>query len=671
MKTVYLRDIPLPEAQARFEQALRSIGRWGVLGEECIPLDEHALGRVLTKPIWAQISSPHYHSAGMDGFALRSLDTAGAMPTTPRTLLCGTQAIYVDTGDQVPDWADAVVPIENVEAIDEDGQPSKDARRPYAIRVRAAATPWSHIRPMGEDIVATQLVLPAGHLLRPVDLGAIAACGHDCVWVARKPRVAILPTGSELVPIGKAVRAGEIIEFNSLVLAAQINAWGGEATRFPITRDDFEAIRERVQEVCLQGYDLVLLNAGSSAGSEDFSAQVVESLGELLVHGVAVRPGHPVILGMVRASAEEKERVVHSIEGEGSSSWIPIIGVPGYPVSAALTGEIFVEPLLARWLGREPQEAQRLNARLTRKITSPAGDDDFVRAAVGRVVEQYLAAPLARGAGVITSLVRADGLALIPRGSQGLPAGAEVTIHLYRSLNEIERTILAIGSHDITLDLMAQHLASRHRRLSSANVGSLGGLVALQRREAHLAGSHLLDPQTGEYNLSYIRRYLPGIPVRVIALVGRKQGLLVPKGNPKRIESLLDLMRSDVVFINRQRGAGTRVLLDYHLNLLGIDASAIQGYEREEYTHLAVAAAVASGRADCGLGIAAAAKALDLDFVPLFDERYDLIIPLEHCQNPLLSPLFDVLEDSDFRHAVSALPGYDVSMMGNLIAEIT
>jgi putative molybdopterin biosynthesis protein len=510
---------------------------------------------------------------------------------------------------------------------------------------------------MGEDMVATQLVLPAGHTLRPVDLGAIAGCGHDRVIVARRPRVAILPTGTELAPVGEPVGPGDIIEYNSLVLAAQVKAWGGQATRFPITPDEFEQIRKRAREAA-EEHDLILINAGSSAGSEDFSARVVESLGDLLVHGVAVRPGHPVILGMIRP------------EKAGSPAAMPIIGVPGYPVSAALTGEIFVEPLLARWLGRQPEQPPTLKAQLTRKITSPPGDDDYVRVAVGRVGGRLLAAPLARGAGVITSLVRADGLALLPRGSQGMPAGAEVEVRLYRSPAEIEQTIFAIGSHDISLDLLAQFLASHNRRLASANVGSLGGLVALRRGEAHLAGSHLLDPQTGEYNLSYIHQYLPDTPVKVLALVGREQGLMVSKGNPKDIQSLEDLARPDVSFVNRQRGAGTRVLLDYHLELKGIESGAIRGYNQEEYTHLAVAAAVASGRADSGMGIAAAAQALDLDFVPLFDERYDLVIPVEYYHGELLAPLFQVLQEPAFRQAVAQMPGYDVSVMGELVAEI-
>jgi len=655
--SVYLHDIPLPEAQKRFRTALQNAGQDGLLGVEEIPLDENALGRVTAAPIWARISSPHYHAAAMDGFAVRAQDTAGALPTRPVSLSLGPQAVYVDTGDPLPSWADAVIPIENTEPLDESGALSTDPRHPTAIRIRASLPPWQHVRPLGEDIVATQLVLPAGHTVRPVDLGAVAACGHQSLKVARRPRVAVLPTGTELVPIGQEVKPGDIIEYNALVMAAQVKEWGGAAHRFPITVDDFDCIRERVVDAA-QAHDLILLNAGSSAGSEDFSARVVEELGELLVHGVAIRPGHPVILGMILP------------QKSGSPKPVPIIGVPGYPVSAALTGEIFVEPLIARWLGRQPREPRKISATLTRKVTSPAGDDDYMRVAVGRVGKTMLAAPLARGAGVITSLVRADGLVVLPRGTQGLPAGAEVAVHLYRSTEELERTIFAIGSHDISLDLLAQFLAIRHRRLTSANVGSLAGLVALRRGQAHLAGSHLLDPETGEYNLAYIHQYLPKTPVKVIALVGRQQGLLVRRDNSKNIQSLEDLARPEVRFVNRQRGAGTRVLLDYHLEKLRLSPESIRGYNQEEFTHLAVAAAVASGRADCGLGIAAAAQALDLDFIPLFQERYDLVIPITYFESQLLQPLLDLLTDPEFQKAVGALPGYDTSPMGKLIAEI-
>lgn len=665
--SVYLHDIPLPQAQSRFQQALEEANLWRVLGVETIPLDEHALGHVTAEPIWAKISSPHYHASAMDGFAVRAVYTNGALPSKPLTLQLGPEAEYVDTGDPLPQWADAVIPIENVEPLDEHGNPTEEIRDPASIRIRASVTPWSHVRPLGEDIVATQLVLPAGHILRPVDLGAIAAAGHHEINVARKPNVAIIPTGTELVPIGSQLKAGDILEYNSLVLAAQVMDMGGKATRYPIVKDDFDLICKQVLEAA-QTHDLVLLNAGSSAGAEDFSARVVEKLGTLLVHGVAVRPGHPVILGLINCQSSIVNRKSPNPEPE-TWNMKPIVGIPGYPVSAALTVDIFVEPIIAKWLGRRQKELPVETATLTRKLVSPAGDDDFVRVVVGKVGGKLLAAPLSRGAGVITSLVQADGLALVPSGTQGIEAGEPIQARLYRSKSEIEKTILCIGSHDLTLDLLAQFLSEHDRRLVSANVGSQGGLIALRRGEAHLAGSHLLDPQTGEYNISYIRQYMPDIPVKVVALVGREQGLIVQRGNPKGITNLRSLTNSQVRFVNRQRGAGTRVLLDYHLNSMTIPPESIVGYLQEEYTHLAVAASVASGRADCGLGIAAAAHALDLDFIPLFQERYDLVIPKQFADDDLLAPLFGLVADSPFREAVSRLTGYDVSVMGTIILE--
>jgi putative molybdopterin biosynthesis protein len=675
--SIYLSDIPLRRAQLRFQKALEAAGRWQVLGVETVPLNEHALGRVLAGPIWAKISSPHYHAAAMDGFAVRAERTIGAQPHLPLMLPVGDsrqpsggQAHYVDTGDPLPAWANAVIPIENAEPLNETGGLTADIRGPKVIRIRAAVAPWSHVRPLGEDIVATQLVLPAGHVLRPADLGAVAAAGYVDLAVARKPRVAILPTGSELVQIGSSLQPGDILEYNSIVMAAQIIAMGGEATRFPVCKDDFDLISQQVRQAARE-YDLVLLNAGSSAGAEDFSAKVIEGLGELLVHGVAVRPGHPVIMGLIQPPgggiSEETGRLPS--EPENPLGRVPIVGVPGYPVSAALTLEIFVEPILAKWLGRRPAERMVTTAHLTRKITSPPGDDDYVRVALGKVGDRLLAAPLSRGAGVITSLVQADGIVVLPAGTQGVEAGEQVSVQLYRSVAELERTILCIGSHDLILDLLAQYLAEYDRRFVSSNAGSQGGLVALRRREAHLAGSHLFDPETRDYNIPYIRQYMPGIPVKVVALARREQGLIVQRGNPKQIRRLADLTRPAVSFVNRQPGAGTRVLLDFHLNALGITPESIQGYNEEEYTHLGVAAAVSSGRADCGLGIAAAAQALELDFVPMFHERYDLVMPRAHAESDLLSPLFKVMERQDFRNAVLALKGYDVSVMGTVILE--
>jgi len=651
MKKIYLEDIPLDDARSRFHEAISEAGLLNLIGVERLPLNENLIGRVLAETVWAKISSPHYHASAMDGFAVKAESTSSALETAPVSLVYRSQTIYLDTGDPLPEWADAVIPIENVEAIDENGSIADDPRQPDLIRIKAAVSPWAHIREMGEDMVATQLVLPHGHVLRPVDLGAAAGCGYSSLGIARQPKVAIIPTGTELVYPGDSLKEGDIIEYNSIVLAAQVVDWGGRATRFPNTPDDFELIKRQVMKAAKE-HDLVLLIAGSSAGSEDYSARIVEELGDLLVHGVAVRPGHPVILGMVN----------------GGSRRIPIVGIPGYPVSAALTAEIFIEPLLGIWLGRPSQPPQEISATITRKVNSPAGDDEYLRVAVAYLGGKALAAPLSRGSGVITSLVRADGIVVIPRGIQGVMAGDKVKVKLYRSPAELSKTIFSVGSHDLTLDLMAQFLSPRERRLASVNVGSLGGIMALKKGETHLAGSHLLDPETGEYNLAYLMEHIPEKALRVVTLVGRIQGLFIQKGNPKGIDGLEDLARTDLAFVNRQHGSGTRLLLDYHLDQLGIQPEKISGYDHEEYTHLSAAALVKSGRVDCALGIEAASYALELDFLPLFTERYDLIVPEEYFGSELLGPVFDLLSDPNFKKAVSERPGYLVEEMGNLIA---
>ena len=581
-------------------------------------------------------------------------DTLGASETHPLLLQVGTQAFYVDTGEPLPPGTNAVIMLEDVQAQDRDGSP--------VIEILGAVAPWQHVRPMGEDIVATELVLPANHRLRPRDIGAAAGAGHAQLLVRRRPRLAILPTGTELVAPGAPLRPGDVIEYNSLMLGAMIADWGGLADRLPPLVDDYAGIRAGLLEAA-QTHDLVMINAGSSAGSEDFTSAVVAELGHVLVHGIAIRPGHPVILGLINLPSADQAVPPRQV---------PVIGIPGYPVSATLACELLVGPTVARWLGQVIEPRPALTATLTRKIASPAGDEEFMRVTVGQVGHRAVATPLPRGAGVLMSLVRADGIVHIPQHEQGYEAGTDVTVELYRSPEAIRHTIVAIGSHDLTLDLLAEELARRYpgNSLSSANVGSLGGLIALGRCEAHMAGSHLLDEETGEYNVSYIKRVLPDTRVVLLGFVQREQGLIVSKGNPKKIETLADLTRRDVVFINRQRGAGTRVLLDYRLRQQGIDPRQIQGYDRQEYTHLAIAAAVASGAADAGLGILAAARALDLDFVRMAMERYDLVLPAQFYGDKLLAPLLAIVRDPIFAARVRALGGYATPHIGEMLAEL-
>ena len=638
-RKVYLENIALDEAMQRFFNALEEARSLRPMPGERIPL-ERAVRRVTAEPIWAKISSPHYHAAAMDGVAVRAEETCGALETLPLRLRLGDQAQWVDTGDPVPPQFNAVIMVEHIHQVDKGH-----------IEIMSAVAPWQHVRLMGEDIVAAELLLPENHVLRPVDLGAVAATGIDSIVVRCQPKMAIMPTGTELIQVGQPLKPGDIIEFNSLMLSELAREWGSIPTRLSPEPDDYRRLKASVQKA-VANHDVVVINAGSSAGREDYTASVIAELGEVLVHGIAIRPGHPAVLGIVKGK--------------------PVVGIPGYPVSALLTFELIVKPLIEKLLGTISAGRPTVEAVMSRKVLSPMGEDEFLRVKAGKVGDKIVATPLQRGAGVIMSLVQADGIVRIPRFSEGCDAGQKVIVELLRRPEEIDNTIVAIGSHDMTLDILANQLHSQYpyASLSSSNMGSLGGLMALKQGEAHLAGSHLLDEETGEYNMSFVRRMLPDIEIVIINLVYREQGLIVMKGNPKAIFDLKDLVRPEVSFVNRQRGAGTRVLLDCKLRGLDIDEQQINGYSRVEFTHLAVAAAVASGTADVGVGIRAAAKALDLDYIPLDKERYDLIIPKSHYESPLMELLLSILHQSSFQREVQGLGGYDVSHMGQIIATL-
>ena len=618
----FLSDIPAAEALATWLAAVPD-------RLDAVELDlADALGRVTAGPVWALRSSPAYDASAMDGIAVRAADTFGATETAPRKIAAFR---IVDTGDALPEGCDAVIMREQLHW--EDGVPE----------VRAAAAPWQHVRTIGEDLSATELLLPEGHRLRPVDLAAAAAAGHTSLTVRRAPHVVVIPTGDEVRPLGSDPAPGELVDTNSLMLVAQAREAGCTAEALAVLPDDPARIAAAVEEAAARA-DLVIVIAGSSAGRDDYTAEVVGRTGTLLVHGVAVKPGHPVVLGTVRGTA--------------------VLGAPGYPVSAALTFDIFAIPLLAALEGTAPVERPRAHARLARRLASSLGSDDWIRVRLGRVGGGLVAAPLPRGAGVLTSLVRADGLLVVPAASEGHDAGAQVEVRLLRDLDAVERTIVAIGSHDPVLDLAASLLRARDPRqtLVSGPVGSLSGLVALRDGLCHLAGCHLLDPDSGDYTLPWIERVMPGRAVEVIRLVHREQGLIVAAGNPLGITGLDELPQ--LRYVNRQRGAGTRVLLDHKLAEAGIDPASIDGYEREEPTHLAVAAAVTAGRADAGLGVMAAARAFGLDFVPVAREPFDLVmLPGE----PAVTPLLELMDDADFCRQVEDMGGYSTAETGRRV----
>jgi putative molybdopterin biosynthesis protein len=635
----YLKKTPLNEAREMF---LASVDP-SKLNVEEIPVGD-GLDRVTAEPVFAKISSPHYHASAMDGICVRAEDTFGATEFIGKKLTLTNEDApeaavfkYVDTGNALPAWANAVIMIEKVHQVDD-----------RTIEIFESVAPWNHVRLVGEDVVATELLLPRAHRLRPYDLGALLAAGHTRVRVKSRPRVGIIPTGDELIQPGEEAKPGAVIDFNSTVLAAFVREWGGTPVQYPRARDDVIALEKAARQAADE-CDLVTIIAGSSAGEHDFTSEVVAEAGELLAHGIDVMPGKPAVLGRVGGK--------------------PLLGVPGYPVSAIVIAREILRPALEKFLGSAAPVYPKVRAIVPKKIASHLGLEEFIRVTVGRVGEKLVAVPLARGAGVITTMVHADGLMRIPSLVEGLNAGDEAEVELLRPIADIENTILCTGSHDLAIGVLEDQLKLRHAELKIAatNVGSLGGLLALQRSETHIAGTHLLDPDTGVYNVPDIQRTIAKIPVALIRLAEREQGILVVRGNPKGIRGLDDLGRADVRFVNRQPGSGTRVLLDYELKKRGIEAVAINGYDREEFTHMAVGVAVASGLADAGLGVRAAANALGLDFLPVASEQYDLLIARPFLESARGQQLLDVMISAEFKAAVAALGGYDPRDAGRVL----
>ncbi len=635
---IYVKNMTLSEASDKWNKALDTIPFFASPKTSDVAV-ERALGKITAAPVFAAHSSPAYNAAAMDGIAVHFADLSGASEAAPIRLQ-QEQFIPVNTGNNLPAGFDAVVMIEDVHYVSK-----------QEVELAHPATPWQHVRTIGEDIVTTELIIPQGHKIRPIDQGAMLATGVKQVTIALPPKVTVIPTGSELIQPGNMPKPGQIIEFNSRILAGYLNEWGAHATGATPVSDDKEKLRQALLTAA-QDHDLVIINAGASAGTRDYTSTVLAELGEVIVHGVAIKPGKPVILAIVNNT--------------------PVIGLPGYPVSAILTMRLFVMEMIYNFLGMQKPVPQKTTALMSRPMHSAMGVDEFVRVTLGKVGKELIATPAGKGAGAVMSLVRADALLTLPAGSEGVGSGEEVEVELLRSLNDVQSTLVSIGSHDNILDILANilHKDRQTIRLSSAHVGSMGGIMAIRRGEAHLAGSHLLDVESGEYNISFIKRFLADIPLQLINLCYRQQGLMVAMGNPTQITGLQDVANRKLSFINRQNGAGTRLLTDKTLQDLNIESVDINGYEHEEYTHMSVAAAIASGSVDCGMGILAAANALNLDFVPVAEERYDLIIPKRYLEDTKIKTLLDVITNNDeFNTLVQNLGGYDLRDCGKLMFE--
>lgn len=633
MAFTYLTNVPLEQARKDY---LRTLAEQGFAARTERIRVQDAYGRVTAKAVYAHINAPHYACSAMDGVALCARDSFGATDTTPVTL-SDAQFTVVDTGDPIPEGCDAVIMVEELVRND-DG----------SVTIHAPAAPWQHIRQIGEDVCAGEMILPSFMEVTPAAIGAMIAGGVLALEVIARPVVGIIPTGDEIVPPCTDPKPGDIMEFNSSIFSAMLASWGAEAKTYPIVPDKYEQIRDMLEKAAAE-CDLVILNAGSSAGRDDYSVSAVREVGEVLYHGVAIKPGKPAILGYRGA--------------------VPILGVPGYPVSGIIVIDELLRPLIDRWYGREPDGGTRTRAKLTRPVVSGLKYQEYVRVRMGYVGNTLMASPLPRGSGVVSSFMKADGMLEVPQGTEGYTAGEEVRVRLLRDKQRLKNTLVVIGSHDPLLDELADLIHREDRRLflSSAHVGSMGGIMAVRRGEAHAAGIHLLDTATGEYNRAYIRKYFPHGGVYLIRCVGRQQGLMLQKGNPLGITSFADIARDGVRYVNRQKGSGTRVLMDYLCDKYNVDRDKIYGYEREELTHNSVAVQIAGDSADAGMGIYSTAKLYELDFLPICVEEYDLLIPEKVWNSGMVRQLVRTLKSEEFKRRIETMGGYTLDNPGEII----
>ncbi|MBE6717122.1 MAG: molybdopterin biosynthesis protein [Ruminococcaceae bacterium] len=624
MKHQYLDNMPLEEAREKYLELLKNNGF--SYKTEIIPA-ALSFGRVSARAHYAKICSPHYNASSMDGIAVNSEDTYGATEREP-AVLSRDSFTPVDTGDPLPEGKDAVIMIEDVIFTD-DG----------CAKIYSAARPFMNVRQIGEDICMGDMLIPSFSEITPTLAGALLAGGNINAEVIKKPVFGIIPTGDEIVSPKEEPEKGEILEFNSTVFSGMLSSFGAEGKIYPIIPDKKELIKATLEKA-VRECDAVLILAGSSAGRDDYTCDIIKSLGSVLVHGIAVKPGKPAVLGAV-----------------GS---IPVIGLPGYPVSAVVIMNEIVRYVADGWYNRGKSSVSKVKAKLGRKVVSSLKYEEFIRVTLGKVADTIAAVPISGGAGVITSFTKADGILRVPQNLEGINAGEEVEIELLKDFDKIENSLIVTGSHDPIIDEISDIMKRMGEGLSltSTHLGSMGAITALKSSTAHLGAVHLLDENTGEYNKSYINKYFPEGGVKLVKGVKRVQGLMVQKGNPLGIKDFSDIVKG--TYINRQGGSGTRVLCEWLVKKYGIDKDAVKGYYNEEFTHTAVAAGIKNGNADVGLGIYSAAKMYDLDFIPVCNEEYDFIVSEKAAENENVKLFFEILVSDEFRNRLEKLGGYGV-----------
>jgi putative molybdopterin biosynthesis protein len=601
-----------------------------------------AMGRTLVRDVIAQIDVPGFDRATMDGYAVIADDTFGADDDNPKRLkivgrceagqqvsipVNGGEAIEISTGAPVPRGSNAVVMVEHTRRVNS------------TLEIFRPVVPGENISAAGSDIMAGELVLRKGETITPREVGVLAALGIDTIIAFRKPRVSILSTGNELLSPGASLTYGKIYDINASAIAASVVECGGEPVSLGIVPDNAEVMEKKLRQA-LQLGDIVLTSGSTSAGAGDLVYRIIDNLGKpgVLVHGISVKPGKPALIAVV--------------DGK------PLIGLPGHPTSALMIFHTLVAPILREMSGLSRRTMVVLEAKLAFRVASAKGRRELLPVHLARAATgQYLAYPTVGGSSAITSFSLSDGYIDIPDTVTFIEEGEHVRVYLFGAgLNPAD--LFVIGSHCVGIDVLIEFIREHGPEFSVKviNTGSLGGLHAISRGEADIAGIHLLDEATGEYNIPFYHRF--GLRDKAILVRGyaREQGFLLPKGNPRSIDGFDALLRGDITFMNRNRGSGTRILVDFHLSKIAASRSMtleelarrISGYMSEAKSHSAVAAAVAHGRADVGVGIRTVAEMYGLDFIKVGDESFDFLVARDRVDKPAVQSFLGALRSKEF-----------------------
>jgi putative molybdopterin biosynthesis protein len=629
----FLKVVSAEEAQKRFEQQLDLTP----LSAESVALAD-ALDRVLADNVVAPVDAPPFDRSNVDGFAVRSADTTGASDTAPKQLTLNREVIAsgfapalevksgtattIATGGVIPRGADAVVMVEHTELIDNNGP---------AITLTRPAAPGQFISYTGSDIARGETLLRRGAQIGSREIGMLAACGLAQVDVVRRPKVAVLSTGDELVAPGDKLRQAGVYDSNGAIVAAAVAEAGGAPVAFGAFPDN-EAALEQAMRVALEKADIVVLSGGTSKGAGDLSSRIVSKLGKpgILVHGVALKPGKPLCLAVI----DDK----------------PVVVLPGFPTSAIFTFHAFVAPVIRAKAGLPPNAAETVSARLPVRIQSELGRKEFVLVALVRGEDGAVAFPTAKGSGSVTSFSQADGFIEIDALASARMAGGEVDVTLIGGAARAP-DLVVMGSHDVALDAVVGALSERGFSARVLAVGSQGGVAAAQRGECDVAPVHLIDPQTGRYN-----EHLAGKGLRLVRGWRRMQGVIFRKGDTRfEGKSAQDAIKAALadpscLMVSRNAGAGTRVLIDQLL-----DGAKPPGYANQPKSHNAVAAAIEQQRADWGVGIEPVAKLYGLGFLPVAPEHYDFLLVESRAQRPAVKAFLAALADDETRARIRAL----------------